>query len=491
MKLPLNTPLAILLLWTTLEIRAQNNPPPGCVTSLTNCVYFSGATNYGGVNYDYTNICVGGSITPPTLTSNVIYAPGAYGAIYYTDSCNNTNWSVRMPVAYNPGPLYWDPPIPSSFPACGLYYFTPKVNGIPSFGGCPTLINNVGWGGVGDVLTVVVCQAQVDAVDWSSDSTPFYNYNADYAGDGSNTFSRPVWYRSPATNNPVVQPQGQQVGLSVTINVCPQGLYYTLIGTSSSAGLCFTNTSVLATGTDQTVGVTASVPLRTSVDILSASIDWFILPQPQGTGYCCSAGRSGDHENYVTWASPITVNGNMTQKRINWACDTARGATTVDQAASAIHESLVNDFVLTNNCFDDAWYVLDGNGNPGYDCQSLSECMRYGVGALGISGSVAYAYAATNSTPPPSCTAMETRTCPGGIHGTEYLRIIDASEKLNDYEACCVVNSVWYPGGIHGSQSSALEVIRYWLDHGGKQAWTYGQDLQTCTNPGPFPVPRP
>lgn len=44
----------------------------GCVTGVTNC---AGAypTNWGGVSYDYTNICAGGSIRPPTLTSNVLY----------------------------------------------------------------------------------------------------------------------------------------------------------------------------------------------------------------------------------------------------------------------------------------------------------------------------------------------------------------------------------------------------------------------------------
>jgi hypothetical protein len=489
MKLTLKISLAFLLVGITIGSWAQNNPPPGCVIAHTNCMGTSSPTNWGGLTYYSTNICLGGSVTPPTVTSNIMYPPGA-ALIVYQNTCTNGLWSVLIPVPYTSGPLYWIPPIPGRFSTGGVFSFLATQNGVPSIPQCATVTNNVG--GPGFSLTVYVVQGQVKAVDWGSDDCLFYTNNDTFATDGTSQFSRPVWQLSPAVNNPVIQPANQFVELQVTANIIPSD-DYSLMGTSPEAGLCFTNTGEhFPWGEDRSVAVTAAVELRTNmVDIVTASINWYV--RPTSVSNWCSAGSSGPHTNYVTWASPITVNGNMTQKRINWACVTARGATSVDQAASAIHESLVNDFVLTNNCFDDAWYVLDGNGHPGYDCESLSECMRYGVGALGISGSVAYAYAATNSTPPPSCTAVETRSCPGGIHGTEDLRIIDASGKPNEYEACCVVNSVWYPGGIHGSQSSALEVIRYWLDHGGKQAWRYSdsQGWHTCTNPGPYPVPRP
>lgn len=311
---------------------------------------------------------------------------------------------------------------------------------------------------------------------------------SDLAGDGTATFSRPVWTRD-GVNNPVIQPANQTVGLAVTINVCPSGYYYSLIGTSSEAGLCLTNARVQATGADQEVYVQAAVALRTNiVDIVSGSIDWFVAPI--GSTNFCPIGTSGPHKNYVTWANPY---GSIaTLKRIDWACNLVDGYSDTDNIEAEIHATLVGDFVLTNNCASNAWKVLDDLGSKGYDCVSLAGCHMLVSWSLGLDASVNFAYASTDS----DCSSMETRTCPGGVHGAESLYVLDSDRVPNNWEACCVANGQWYPGGIAGSFTSAYAVLTNWLSRGATQAWI-GSDTnspyygQTCVSPGPYPVPSP
>lgn len=403
MKPTIKIPLAILLLGTTIESWAQNNPPPGCVTSVTNCYYWVGATNCGAVSYDYTNICAGGSVVPPTLVTNLGFPPGSFALISYTNSCTGTNWVTSMPVTYTPGPLYWNPPIPASFPTCGIYNFTPMVNGNPSWPGCPIQTNFVGNGGYGDQLYVVVWQAEVDAVDWTSDYTPFYNYNADFAGNGTTRFSRPVWYRSPATNNPVVQPANKAAGLDVTIKISPAWGTCTLIGISSEPGLCFTNTNVVAYGYDTNVPVQASVWLRTNkVDIVSASINWFVVPP--GTTNLCSAGTTGPHTSYVTWTNPS--GSTATFKRINWACGIGQGATSITAAAQRFQSAIAsNPGWNTNdpqlNVWDptNSWQFLDMHANG--DCITLAALACTGLGMVGISGTPCWSFPTADGSGPP------------------------------------------------------------------------------------------
>ena len=116
----------------------------------------------------------------------------------WQDSCNNTNWETLGTCSYSTGPLYWDPPIPTNFPTCGFYYFYPKVDGHPGWSGCPTTTTNVRPNGQVDPFQVTVVQAQVDAVDYWNDYTPFYNYNVNFSGDGTATFSRAGVAAEPA-----------------------------------------------------------------------------------------------------------------------------------------------------------------------------------------------------------------------------------------------------------------------------------------------------
>ncbi len=485
MKLTPKIPLAFLLLGTTLAAWAQNNPPIGCVTHTADCCMQGNVSNKGALSFYTAITCVGGGVTPPTLATPVTFNPGLR-CDNYTDTCNNTNWTVYTSVPYTAGPLYWDASISNAFTSCGVFPFYGKVDGTPSDPLCSKVTATVGPGNPGTPFTVSVVQAEVEAVDYWSDYIPFYNYTADFAGNGTTTFSRPIWQRSPAINNPVVQPQGQAVGLYVTINSCGAG--FKLIGLSSVPGLCFTNASV-GVG-NQRVTVTASVPLATDVDVLSGSIDWYAViggPAWNSPTQMCYAGTSGPHTNYVTWANPY---GSIaTLRRIDWACNLVKGYSDIDAIEAKIHDTLVHDFDLDSNCVQNAWIVLDNlyPQGQGYDCVSLVTCHMLVSWTLGLTdASVNYACASTDS----ACSTQETRPCPGGVHGSETLYFLDSKGRLNNYEACCVADTWWYPGGIPGRYSSAVDVTRYWLTNGATQAWIY-PDTNRCTNPGPYPVPSP
>ena len=437
------------------------------MTSTTSCCGWPVATNTGALNYDYTNICVGGTVTAPHLTTNVVFAP-VQTCTLWQDSCNNTNWETLGTCSYSTGPLYWDPPIPTNFPTCGFYYFYPKVDGHPSWSGCPTTTTNVGPNGQVDPFQVTVVQAQVDAVDYGSDYTAFYDYNLDFAGDGTTTFSRPVWQCSPSVNNPVIQPQGQQVGLYVYINVCPAGLGYSLIGTSSEAGLCFTNASVWASGGEDHVSVQAGVALRTNmVDMVSATIDWFVLPT--GASNWCSAGTSGPHTNYVTWGWPSTYPKNTaTLIRIDKVCNVAKGASSEAAIGDKIGpQATSRDLFYTNSIFSNltnAWQVLDGQHG---DCGTLSTLMKQELDLLGATDSaVKYVYAcSTNSgwSPlvgdQPSFDLMVHR-----VPGDDNTRLGFISGGWNNYEGCCLFQGKYWMGGAGDYKTNAALVLHRWAD---------------------------
>jgi len=478
MKLTPKIPLAFLLLGTTLASWAQNNPPVGCVTSVTNCYMWFGPTNSGAMSYDATNICVGGGVTPPSVVSNLNFPPFSFALISYSNSCTATNWVTSMPVTYTPGPLYWVPPIPASFPACGVYTFMPMENGIPSWSGWPVLTNFVGNGGNygGDEFWVTVLQGTVDAVDWVSDYIPFYSYSADYNGDGgTTTFSRPVWQLSPAVNNPVIQPANTTVTLEVTINVCPAGQTYSLIGTSSEAGLCFTNAIVNSTGSDQTEAVRATVWLRTNlVDIVSAPIYWFVLPQ--GSSSLCYAGMSGPHKIYVTWADPSTYGGNTaTLKRIDKVCTVAHAAASEAAIGNLIGPQATSGSLFGGNSIfgnpptlTNAWAVLDGNDA---DCATLSTLMKQELDLLGAADSavkLVYARLGPDNSgwtgvvqdSPPS-TGYYVYRVPGN-YSTRLGYV--AGNGFNNYEGCCLFQGKYWMGGLGTSRTSAAGVLHYVAD---------------------------
>ena len=460
----------------------------GCVTGVTNCAG-TYPTNCGAVSYDYTNICAGGSVVPPTLVTNLGFPPGS-ALISYTNSCTGTNWVTSMPVTYTPGPLYWNPPIPASFPTCGIYTFTPMVNGNPSWPGCPIETNLVGNGGLGDQLYVVVWQAQVDAVDWTSDYTPFYNYNADFAGNGTTTFPRPVWQASPPVNNPVVQPANQAVGLNVKIKISPDWGTCTLIGVSSEPGLCFTNDDVLPTGTDQLVAVTASVPLRRNkVDIVSASINWYVLPW--GATNWCSAGTTGPHTNYVTWANPS--GSTATFNRVNWACNIAKGAASITSAAVDFRDAIATSpgYSKPRVWNTNAWQFLD-SGLHG-DCITLAILCTTGLAMVGIPAQPLCSFPTADGSPgwPPvsgsSCQSVATSTY--ACQGQQFnVKLVYPGNNFEGFFTVSDPNikayTVYTQGGPFTDQTYYyLQVLQFAAGQGGDQFWVWDYPLPpyTCT----------
>ena len=202
-------------------------------------------------------------------------------------------------------------------------------------------------------------------------------------------------------NNPVIQPQGQQVGLYVYINVCPAGLGYSLIGTSSEAGLCFTNASVWASGGEDHVSVQAGVALRTNmVDMVSATIDWFVLPT--GASNWCSAGTSGPHTNYVTWGWPSTYPKNTaTLIRIDKVCNVAKGASSEAAIGDKIGpQATSRDLFYTNSIFSNLTQRLASSGRPARRLRNaihLNETGTRFVGGDGFCGELDVYACSTNS----------------------------------------------------------------------------------------------
>jgi hypothetical protein len=350
-----------------------------------------------------------------------------------------------------------------------------------------------------------VLQGQVDAVEWVSDYGPFYNYTADYSGNGTTTFSRPVWKLSPAVNNPVIQPTSDWVELEVTINVCPAGQNYSLIGTSSEAGLCFTNASVVSTASDQTVGVLANTWLRTNlVDIVSAPINWFVVPQ--GSSSLCSAGVSGAHKIYVTWDDPSTYPGNTaTLKRIDKVCTVAQRAGSEPAIGNDIGPQAASQSLFDPNSgwsilgvgtnpptLTTPWTVLDGGHNA--DCATLANLMKYELDLLGATDSaVKYVIAWTGNwtgwivqNGPPF--SMYCR-----VPGDPSTRLGFISGGWNNFEGCCLFQGKYWMGGAGDYRTTAALVLHRWADpnnnpNGNHQCYADQQDQVVPYPPQPDPT---
>ena len=190
---------------------------------------------------------------------------------------------------------------------------------------------------------------------------------------------------------------------------------------------------------------------------------------------------SSTNQIYTIYGTPT---GSLTKKRLSWCTLEANGKGAPDGIAGEIHDPLVTKFAYTY--LENAWKVLDGTKA---DCDTLSRCMLAAVKLLGVGGSVDNVYASTDA----ECLDPQTRPCPGGVHGSEALAVIQGG-VYNRYETCCIVNDKWYPGGIAGHKDSALEILRLWLSKTGVyQVWIYHDPplWRECFDPGPNPVPAP
>jgi hypothetical protein len=102
----------------------------------------------------------GGLLTPGSLTAtnqticigNAASAPGVVAPVFtngviFTNVVNcatgTTNTSTGT-ITYSAGPLYFDPPIPPSFPDVGSYSYTAMMDGLPADTNCPPITTSLG-----------------------------------------------------------------------------------------------------------------------------------------------------------------------------------------------------------------------------------------------------------------------------------------------------------------------------------------------------------
>src|ERR1035437_10008910 len=105
-----------------------------CVTDWT-CDSDGSVANNGTLSKPAYAICAGGGISQATV-SGITFNPGKKKRQYSTtcsdcSQCNDLHDDFAD-VTYAAGAVYFDPPIPSSFPLCGTYTFQAKVDGTPS-----------------------------------------------------------------------------------------------------------------------------------------------------------------------------------------------------------------------------------------------------------------------------------------------------------------------------------------------------------------------
>ncbi len=205
------------------------------------------------------------------------------------------------------------------------------------------------------------------------------------------------------------------------------------------------------------------------------------------------------HTLYVTYGAPSPVT-DLTPKRIEFVVNAANGATAPVQIADGLYDALEDSppyFNLTNSHPPVVWYLMNGSEYTG-QCIDLAKLMKQGYDLLGGAGAViGYVYGSTDS----GCfstydTAWETRTCPGGVHGTETISVY-AGGGWNNWEAVCVMSPNHYYAIQVASADSPLTILREWLGgnslSGNYQAWRYEDrnGMHSCTVPGPYPVPKP
>jgi len=208
-----------------------------------------------------------------------------------------------------------------------------------------------------------------------------------------------------------------------------------------------------------------------------------------------AVGSSGPHKIYVTYGTPS--GSVVTEKRISWACSTAGGQSSLIGIADAIYNDFLTPppyFGLGASAPSPLWLLMAGSQYKG-EWIDQANLMKLAVQILGGTASIGYIYGSTDTTCySSSSNAFETRTCPGGSHGSEEI-VVWAAGGWNNWEAVCVVGNKYYAIQLD-SNTIAVNILRTWLGSntppGNYQAWVYPPGGTTeCVNPGPRPVPKP
>jgi len=359
-----------------------------------------------------------------------------------------------------------------------------------------------------DNLKVTVYRTELKSIKFTSDHGLLSDNNSDWTDSGT-TYTEPEWIpdgldsgSDPDQNNPVSHTKDVNLTVDVTVRVGPSGLSFDLAGDGADNYVDFTKTGNTGTSADQIISITADAPLPDMVDTLAKNVAWTIKlndPNPQIER---DVGSSGAHTIYVTYGTPS--GSVVTEYRMSWACTTANAESTPIGIADESYTDFETPppyFELGADAPDPLWLLMAGSVYKG-ECIDQANLMRLAVQILGASASIGYIYGSSDTTCYSSSSDdYETRTCPGGSHGSEEI-IVWAAGGWNNWEAVCVVDSdspteddKYYAVQLD-SDTVAVNILRTWLGSntppGNYQAWVYPPGGTTeCGSPGPHPVPKP
>ncbi len=332
-----------------------------------------------------------------------------------------------------------------------------------------------------------VFKLDLKSITFTSDHGVLTDYNSDFDGSGGTVYSPRGWVKGGA-NNPISHTRYTNVSINAVVSAQPAGMNLSLRGTGELPGLSFPKTGFVSTGSDQTVPLTSTLPLRRLVDIVDENISWSALFQ-DASSY--SMGTSGPHRIYVTCGTP---GPGPTLKRINFVCTKALSWGPESRAADSIWDAVASGtYFYTGNGQWDDWQLLDGwNVFQGGDCDNQARCMASAVGMLGIHPAIqTNVYASTNAGAG-NCTAPDTRTCP--VHGAEGLLLNFPSSGLNEYEGCCNAAGSFYAITPKKKAANDYEMLKkLGTEDGITQIWCFRNmfgDPVPCNQPGAsVPIP--
>jgi len=251
------------------------------------------------------------------------------------------------------------------------------------------------------------------------------------------------------------------------------------------------------TSGEASLGITGNIINEVDVYNNNFQIDWqYKVHGGTDTYYPIN---TTNHTVYVKYNDP-TGGHSLTEHRIAWLCDECNGNINPTQCSDDIYAGLAGatpEFALSGaDNPSNKWHMMDPNGPTG-DCHNLSMLMQDMHQLLGCGdGEIGYVFSTKdiNDTDVYSTisTDNETRTCPGGVHGTEKSRFY-AFGDWNNYEGVFHVNGYYY-AVKETKRGVAFNVLKDILGinslGGNYQGWRYiDGGWNTCTSPGPCPIP--
>lgn len=360
-------------------------------------------------------------------------------------------------------------------------------------------VNNISVPSVSTNLAVIAAKASLQEISFTGDHQ-LYNNSADHDGWGvGSAIDDPVW-TSTGTNRPGCYTKGSPLSMTVKLAITPsvpadQPISGTLmsVGPQAVSGNLSGTTAISLSGSNVIASITTIGVTSNKVYRALPSFDWKFVT----SGVTNQIGNSS-HIVYLTYGAP-SPSGEAAEQRIDYFVNVASGLDSQSAIADAIYDDFDTpppEFDLNSSVPASVWFLMDSEGHTG-QCIDLAELMKKAYEILGGAGaSIGYVYGSTDTNCfSTSSSAFETRTCPGGLHGTEGIYVY-AGGGWNNWEAVCVVEGKYY--GVQVSDGTTpVGVLRDWLGSnetgGNHQVWRYwgGTSFQTCTNPGPIPVPEP